>query len=328
MQDLISVIIPAYNSDRYIYECLCSVQRQTYPFFEVIIIDDGSCDNTSKICEQMSREDERISVVRQPNLGVSQARNKGIDLARGIYLTFLDSDDMLHPLFLENLIKRIIKTGADAAGCSFKKMPTGCIKTEAERMFQTASDPEWISISASEILQWFHEMNVPDLYNITCKLIRKDLIGDLRFERGVVLGEDTLLMYQLAKKGFSLELTREPWYLYRMHSLSAVHNWHHVERRDPYAVYLRIRDEECRKGRYEYADRWEASYLALLIQKYDIARKYKQKKVCGNLRKEACRALLYRRFTNSRILFFLTFFCPSLFRICSDIINYFRKKRK
>ena len=93
MENKVSIIIPAYNCEKYIFECLESVINQTYSNLEIIIIDDGSTDNTSEICQRFEKIDNRIIYTWQENSGVSKARNKGIDLAKGKYIVFIDADD-------------------------------------------------------------------------------------------------------------------------------------------------------------------------------------------------------------------------------------------
>ena len=99
----ISVIIPVYNTEKYVEECIESVLAQTYTDFELILIDDGSEDNSREICREMGRKDDRIRLIQMEHRGVSAARNAGMDAAVGKYLFFLDSDDMIHPQLLEAL---------------------------------------------------------------------------------------------------------------------------------------------------------------------------------------------------------------------------------
>jgi hypothetical protein len=99
---LISIIIPAYNAEKYLTSCLSSIEQQTYQNFEVIIIDDGSNDFTGDICDAFATKDTRFKVIHQKNQGVSVARNKGIEKARGEYIAFIDSDDKITPEYLSS----------------------------------------------------------------------------------------------------------------------------------------------------------------------------------------------------------------------------------
>ncbi|HJA50079.1 MAG TPA: glycosyltransferase, partial [Candidatus Fusicatenibacter intestinipullorum] len=92
----ISVIIPVYNVEKYLKRCLDSVINQTYKNLEIILIDDGSTDNSGKICDEYAQKDERIIVIHKENGGVSSARNKGLDICIGDYISFIDSDDWIN----------------------------------------------------------------------------------------------------------------------------------------------------------------------------------------------------------------------------------------
>lgn len=107
--DLISVIVPVYNVEKYLRKCIDSILCQTYKNFEIILIDDGSSDNSGKICDEYLNRDERISVFHKKNQGLSEARNTGIKKAKGKYLTFVDSDDFINEEYILNLYDNLKK---------------------------------------------------------------------------------------------------------------------------------------------------------------------------------------------------------------------------
>ena len=117
MQDLISVIVPVYKVEKYLKRCVDSILAQTYPCLEVILVDDGSPDGCPAICDEYAREDRRVRVIHKENGGLSDARNAGIDAAKGKFLGFVDSDDYVHPRFYELLLQALKGEGADIAGC-------------------------------------------------------------------------------------------------------------------------------------------------------------------------------------------------------------------
>lgn len=114
-RDLISVIIPVYNVEQYLDECVASVVAQTHTNLEIILIDDGSQDESGKICDAWERKDSRIKVIHQENQSVSSARNTGIESATAEYIGFVDPDDMILPEFYENLYYAITEKNADVA---------------------------------------------------------------------------------------------------------------------------------------------------------------------------------------------------------------------
>ena len=116
--DLISVIIPIYNVEQYLKECLESVINQTYRNLEIILVDDGSKDKSGKICDEYKNKDERIKVVHKENGGLSDARNAGMKIATGKYIQFIDSDDFIDKDMIETLYNLIIENEADISMCS------------------------------------------------------------------------------------------------------------------------------------------------------------------------------------------------------------------
>jgi glycosyltransferase involved in cell wall biosynthesis len=115
----ISVIIPIYNVEKYIKRCIDSVLAQTFFDFECILVDDGSTDGSSEICDESSKYDARIKTIHQKNAGASRARRNGLDIAKGNYILFIDSDDWIESLMLEKLYKNINKEGYDIVCCDY-----------------------------------------------------------------------------------------------------------------------------------------------------------------------------------------------------------------
>ena len=117
---MVSVIIPIYNCEKYLNECISSVLGQTYKDFELILVDDGSTDNSLNICYEFAKKDSRIIVIHQENGGVSSARNKGLKNAKGEFITFVDSDDYVENDWLKMLLTAILANNADVSICGIK----------------------------------------------------------------------------------------------------------------------------------------------------------------------------------------------------------------
>ena len=117
MEDLISIIVPVYNVEKYIKKCIDSIINQTYKNLEIILVDDGSPDNCGKICDEYAEKDKRIKVIHKENGGLSDARNAGIKIARGCYIGFVDSDDWIDKNMYEKLYKTLKEKDADIACC-------------------------------------------------------------------------------------------------------------------------------------------------------------------------------------------------------------------
>ena len=116
----ISIIVPIYNIEKYLPRCLDSILAQTYKNLEVILVDDGSVDNSGMIADKYARNDQRIIVIHQVNKGVSAARNAGLDLATGDYIGFVDGDDYIEPDMYEILMRIIDEQQVDIAHCGYQ----------------------------------------------------------------------------------------------------------------------------------------------------------------------------------------------------------------
>jgi glycosyltransferase involved in cell wall biosynthesis len=132
-QPLISVIVPVYNAEKYLPKCIESIQNQTYRNLEIILVNDGSTDNSLAICYQYSEKDKRIIVITQENKGVSSARNSGLDIATGDYIGFVDSDDYIAPDMYEQLLSACLENDADISECGYY------IVSESDKIISSSS---------------------------------------------------------------------------------------------------------------------------------------------------------------------------------------------
>ena len=130
-ENLISIIIPVYNVEKYLSQCLESVCGQTYKALEIILVDDGSTDDSGKLCDEWSAKDSLITVIHKENGGVSSARNEGLRAARGNFIGFVDSDDWIEPEMYEKLMAGI--GNSDMACCGYVDYPLGTMDTPAEK---------------------------------------------------------------------------------------------------------------------------------------------------------------------------------------------------
>lgn len=119
---MISVIVPVYNVEEYLPTCIESILNQTYKDLEILLIDDGSTDNSGRICDEYAKRDNRCIVIHQPNKGVYNARNTGLEHVKGEYISFIDSDDYIHPQMLEILYETLQKEDYDFSMVAYKKV--------------------------------------------------------------------------------------------------------------------------------------------------------------------------------------------------------------
>ena len=118
MNELISVIVPVYNVEKYLRKAVQSIQNQTYKHLEIMLINDGSTDSSGNICDELANSDSRIVVIHKKNGGVSTARNEAQKLAKGNYVIYVDSDDYIHEEMIQSLYEQLIAENADVSSCS------------------------------------------------------------------------------------------------------------------------------------------------------------------------------------------------------------------
>lgn len=203
MRKKISVIVPVYNIEGYIERCLKSIQKQTYLRFEVIIIDDGSTDNSLLLCQKFAKKYRNFRVISQKNQGLSAARNAGIKQATGDFLAFVDGDDEILPNFLADLMTAAETTGAEIAICGFFEVypkNTRIVKTKSRQSMTVKTGRE----AVKDLLIFQKNIEIVT-WN---KLYKKELFHKVQFPVGKVC-EDNLTTYKLlarAKKVVYLDL--------------------------------------------------------------------------------------------------------------------------
>lgn len=207
--ELVTVIIPVYNVEAYLYKCIKSVQNQTYRHLEIILIDDGSTDQCPMICDEIALNDSRIRVFHKENGGLSCARNTGINHAQGKYIFFLDSDDYLEPETFEYLVKKIEETEADMAVCDWTWADSNGtpIEWECPKRFKEEL------ISGEEFL-YKSSIGIGWDNIIACnKLYKKELFDNLRFMEGKI-HEDVFFFHEVCARCKSVVVTGRILYVH------------------------------------------------------------------------------------------------------------------
>lgn len=201
----ISVVVPVYQVRQWLDRCLASVQEQTHNNLEIILVNDGSTDGSGGRCDELAAEDARIRVVHQSNKGLSAARNRGLEIATGDWITFIDSDDWVHPEMLERLLTM---TGpeVDIAVAGFERVTTIDSPQGAQ------CGPTELLTSNQVLARYFGADRT--LLTIACaKLFRREMFTEIRFPEGR-LHEDEATTYKLLAKAKLVALTRERLYYY------------------------------------------------------------------------------------------------------------------
>ena len=205
MQEKISIIVPVYNVENYLERCVESILKQTYTNFELLLINDGSTDQSGDLCDQLALRDQRIRVIHKENGGLSAARNTGIDHASSDLIGFIDSDDYIDEDMYETLYRQLRESNADLSMCGhydvFHQIPEK----------QVSEIKTW-QLSSEEAIKMVMEAKVLSVTAVN-KLYKKELFDQLRFEVGKI-AEDAFIMIRLLSQCQKVAATNEKKYYY------------------------------------------------------------------------------------------------------------------
>ena len=206
----ITGIVPIYNVEKYLEECLDSICNQTDPFDEVILVNDGSTDGSFKICEDWAKKDARIKIINQKNEDTSNARNHGLKIATGDYVSFVDNDDWLRPEMYEKMVALAENESADLTFCSFINVDEKYNRTKINEINLTKENlkkPEYFFIKRKKNNVFFG--------NIACCnriLIKKSILKNIEFNTSLSINENRLFVLNLVNKTDKIAVTKEHLY--------------------------------------------------------------------------------------------------------------------
>jgi len=204
---VVSVIIPVYNTEKYLADCVDSVLRQTNADFEVILVDDGSTDTSGQQCDEYATREERVSAIHQENRGPSAARNAAMAVAVGTFFAFVDSDDWISPDYLETLLALVRDASADMAMCA-------TVVEDGERQPPPSFVAGTQCLSGWEVLEQAEALYPIDTVSQCGKLMRRELWSGLEFPEGR-LHEDTFVMPHVIHRASRVACTKQGLYHYR-----------------------------------------------------------------------------------------------------------------
>lgn len=222
----ISIIVPVYNAEKYLEECLDSLIEQTYKNIEIILIDDGSTDKSACICDEYAEKDKRVKILHQKNSGVSVARNKGLDKHTGDYVMFVDSDDWIEPNTCEILINKITAEKKDLLIYNYYLERKNFSEKNSD--FMCDNDVNFLQKIQAKLLA--PTINIENIkcngISLACtKIISSKILKKSRFlfEGKKALFEDGLFYYLLFEENINVGIVNEHLYHYRIISTSATH---------------------------------------------------------------------------------------------------------
>lgn len=208
MEDLVSIIVPVYNVEKYLKKSVESILNQTYDNIEILLVDDGSTDNSGNICDSFIKIDSRIRVFHKENGGLSDARNFGIEHIRGQYVSFIDSDDYISKDYVWKLYHSLKNNNSEVSICSFS-----LVDETGEKIKDEILDNDKICLSGQQVLEKVLTSNGYRYVVAWNKLYRSTLFEKLKFKKGM-LYEDEFLNYPLFWECKRVSIVEEPLYLY------------------------------------------------------------------------------------------------------------------
>lgn len=304
---LISIIVPVYQVENYVGECLKSILNQTYKHLEVICVDDGSTDDSGKICDEYAAADSRVKVIHTKNRGAGAARNTALQHAVGQYIGFVDADDFIDPTMYEELMRIILEYRADIVSCEYREI---YIDTVNERPITNQTE----LFSASEFLIRTTEHWT---YYIMCnKLFHREIISSTKFPEGNII-DDVFFTYRIIGRAQRIAYYSRALYNYRQRQNSAMQDPNHRLTIDREA--MRIDRERLKYIRENYPDILGIFQRKMLNNYITVIRN-------GRITaKEKDDAVIFMRHNCDRALFHYITFKESLYFLAYMYIPFMRR---
>ncbi len=319
---MVSIIVPLYNAEQYLEECLQCLINQTYPDIEIVLVNDGSTDNTLKICEQYRENDNRIQIINQQNAGVSTARNRGVRESHGEYITFVDGDDTVSPTLVEKLLCTSEVFSADLVYCGINLIDLRGNK-------ETGQCRDGARIADKHLLfsEFFTNANTKlMLYGPYNKLFSRKLASELSFDTDIRVGEDLLYVYKAIIKSECIAECSDCLYNYIKRENSATTQSFNVKKLDYLIAAERIVElsKTADMTAYACATRWfYANVLDFcrLIAADKSVKKQKQSEYNRYIDYLSANKKEMWVFLNKKkkISYFLLMYCPFAWRVLKRI---------
>lgn len=278
---MVSIIVPVYNVEKYIRKCVDSILRQTYKNLDIILVDDGSLDSSGKICDEYAYTDDRVNVIHQSNLGLSAARNAGLELAKGEYIVFVDSDDYISYECIETCIVNMTN---EVELLMFNYALVDENNNIIEKMYSKKRE------LMTEKMFWnnYFSGNVVVCVIACCKMYRRTLFKDVRFRNGR-LHEDEFILHHIIRQCNNIVFIDQPlyYYLQRNGSITTSRNtksfWDSVAAYYERAIYFK------EKGDYLFEEYTYNKIIDMCLSLEDEYEIKAHKELLDKIRKEVFR---------------------------------------
>ena len=277
MNELVSIVVPVFNAEKYLERCIKSISEQIYSNIEIILVDDGSTDNSKKICELWKKKDNRIQYIYQENAGVSSARNIGIDSANGDYIVFVDADDYLDINFICYMM-------------SFQKdNDFDLIISNAIDVYDNGKTDE-MNFGSEMVLLDKNEAAVhflaSDLFSSVCwgRLYKKSIVNLIRFDLTMRIAEDSRFLWSAINACQKICVVPERHYFYYIHSASVIHSGFSEKYYDELKFCKELTEMNKGKGRLERESELKRYIFIRRLLDMDGLPKYDRHRLIGELR--------------------------------------------
>lgn len=269
--DKVSIVVPIYNVEGYLKKCVESILNQTYKNLEIILVDDESPDRCPNICDEYAQKDKRIKVIHKKNGGLSDARNAGINIATGKFISFIDSDDYIDENYINTLYKLCIENKVDIAECDFLRF-----KDESEIRNQLNKKYKYENkvIDNREMMKrMFSKKKSIRTTVVWNKLYKKTLFDEIKFPKGK-LHEDEFTTYKIIFNSKKIALTDKKMYFYRQNDRSIMGEMFNEKRYDALDAFRERKEFFERKKEEKFFYKADNRYQSKIINFYCLTRKY------------------------------------------------------
>lgn len=266
---MVSIIVSIYNVKKFLDDCIGSILRSTYRDLELILVDDGSTDGSDVVCDQWAAKDDRVNVIHQVNARIAGARNKGLSMARGEYVLFVDGDDFVHPRMVETLVEAIHSGDYDLAMVYGTRVNEEDVPALAESL--TDDKPEVVcqDVNKKELLLRLFDLTTFQYQVVWNKLYKKSLLEGLTFKQ--VASEDMEWNTQVFLKANKAALVEQDLYYYVQHNASIMHKGLNRSALDRFSTVMMGFDEIPEEYRTERANCLVYLYKSFFYVRYKCA---------------------------------------------------------
>ncbi|MCM1115407.1 MAG: glycosyltransferase family 2 protein [Clostridium sp.] len=328
---MISVILPAFNREKFIEDSIASVLNQTYSDFELLVVDDGSEDSTVEIVERLMNKDRRIKLIKASHQGVSAARNLAIDNANGEFIFFVDSDDFIHPDLLKTLMDKMADKDINMAFCRYMQLDEQQMQEVINSpALPVNKNPHFEEYSEEAFMKLLIEESFPNTGAIGGRLFRKSVIDGIRFNSNLIYTEDTFFVYEYALCKGKTAYCDEKLYYYLQHGDNSIKKWEsNFENYEPYvkAFYL-MSEREAKRGRYDYAQQWNKKAYLRLCTYYHLALRKGKLRAANKISRKLLSEIRQTTSAKWRMLYIVCFINPNVLLFMQRVYYSLRRKDK